>query len=169
MALAENVIRFLQENKVTVSTAESCTAGLLASTFASVSGCGSVLEGGYVVYSKLAKYNYLGVSLKTMEIFGLTSEEVAREMVNGLARRSHTNFFIAITGTAESSDSLNGVVCFAYGMKCGGNLVVTSETRKFNGDRNKVIASAVNHVLYFIPKVYWMLSERFYRQANTST
>lgn len=154
MSRIEDVVQFLHENNLTVATAESCTAGLVASQLAKVSGCGTALEGGYIVYSKQAKHNYLGVSLEAMERCGLTSEEIAREMIYGLAGRSNAEFLISVTGTAESDDSLNGVVCFGYGLKINGQLRVVSETRKFDGDRNSVIRAAAHYAIETLPNQY---------------
>ena len=157
MSATENVIQFLCDHDLTVSTAESVTAGLIASLLADVSGCGQALEGGYIVYSKAAKHNYLGVDLAVMEKFGLTSEPVAREMVIGLASRSGASFHIAVTGTAESDDALNGVVCFGYGCKFNGQLRIVSETKRFDGERNEVRIAAANHALQNIPDIYQQL------------
>lgn len=163
---SENIVEFLHANQLTVATAESCTAGLVASTLADVSGCGPALEGGYIVYSETAKQHYLGVSPTTMEQFGLTSEPVVREMVSGLAERCTANFLIALTGTAESNDELNGVVCFGFGLKVSNALYVHSETQKFEGDRNAVRASAANYALENIPVVYKHLLDKSDRDIS---
>lgn len=157
MSAAEHVIQFLCDHNLTVSTAESVTAGLIASLLADVSGCGQALEGGYIVYTKTAKRNYLGVNPEVMEKFGLTSEPVAKEMILGLADRSGASFHIAVTGKAESDDALDGVVCFGYGCKINGDLRVTTETKHFDGDRNEVRKAAANHAIKNIPEIYHRL------------
>lgn len=149
----EQLINFLETQKLTLTTAESCTAGLQASMLADVPGCGAVLQNGYVVYSIAAKHDCLGVSLHTVELFGLTSEEVAREMAIGALKRSKAKIALANTGLAESDDALNGVVCFACAMKCNGEQVVISETVKFDGDRNEVRRAAARYGLLRVP--YW--------------
>ncbi|WP_198300734.1 CinA family protein [Cellvibrio sp. PSBB006] len=60
--------------KLTLTTAESCTASMQVCMLAEVPGCGAALQIGYVVYSKESKQSCLGVSLHTIDIFGLTSE-----------------------------------------------------------------------------------------------
>ena len=65
---------------------------------AEVPGCGAALQIGYVVYSKESKQSCLGVSLHTIDIFGLTNEEVAREMALGVLKRSKANIALASTG-----------------------------------------------------------------------
>lgn len=154
MNTVKDVINFLCEKKVSLVTAESCTAGMVTSLLADVPGCGSILDTGYVVYTERAKHFCLGVNFQTMHLFGLTSEEVAREMALGALQRSHANFSIAITGTAESDDELNGVVCFGYAT-CIRNLQrVASETVKFAGERNEVRHLAAMHAITCIPKMY---------------
>ncbi|MET0356082.1 MAG: CinA family protein [Cellvibrio sp.] len=150
----EDVINFLLQRKITLVTAESCTAGMVTSLLADVPGCGAILEMGYVVYTEYAKHNCLGVDLQTMHLFGLTSEEVAREMALGALKRSRANFSIAITGTAESGDELNGVVCFSYAMQDDDIFKVASETVKFSGDRNWVRHSAAMHAITAVPTQY---------------
>lgn len=152
----EDVVQFLKQHQLTLSTAESCTAGLVASKIANVSGCGNCLDGGFIVYSPEAKNHHLGVDFETMQRYGLTSEAVAREMVLGLANKDagKANFFISVTGTAESDDELNGVICFAYAFKMSDNLKVFSETRKFAGERNSVRDQAAVHALISIPSLH---------------
>lgn len=138
----EDVVNFLKAQEVTLTIAESCTAGEVCSLIANVSGCGSVLYSGYVVYDERAKQECLGVRAETIRQFGLTSEEVAREMACGALNRhppseGRPNFALAITGTAESNDEQDGVVCFAYAARIKGDIPILSETRKFEGSRNQ--------------------------------
>jgi hypothetical protein len=83
----EDIVNFLKARQVTLTIAESCTAGEVCSLIANVSGCGSVLYSGYVVYDERAKQECLGVRAETIRQFGLTSEEVAREMACGALNR----------------------------------------------------------------------------------
>lgn len=150
----EQLINFLKAQELTLVTAESCTAGMQSSMLADVPGCGAVLHNGYVVYSKESKNACLGVSLHTIDIFGLISEEVAREMALGALKRSKADIALANTGLAEADNALNGVVCFACAMKCNGEQVVISETLKFEGDRNAVRRAAARYGLLRIPHWY---------------
>src|SRR5690606_4064237 len=68
----QEVVDFLKRNNLVLATAESCTAGLIASLVADVSGSGAVMECGYVVYAVRAKREMLGVNLETIDRFGLT-------------------------------------------------------------------------------------------------
>lgn len=153
------MVHFLQSRHIVLTTAESCTAGGVCSLIANVSGCGSALYGGYVVYDERAKQAYLGVQAATIEQFGLTSEEVAQEMARGAlhcqqALEGGPNFSVAITGTAESQDEQDGVVCFAYATVLGNDIRVLSETIKFTASRNEVRKQAAYHAIQSLPRYY---------------
>jgi nicotinamide-nucleotide amidase len=157
MTTLEEIVRFLDNNKLMIITAESCTAGLQTSMLADVAGCGSVLEGGYVVYSERAKECNLGVNAQTIKEYGLTSEAVAREMAAGALRASSADLAIANTGKAESDDELDGVVCFACALRRQQQVYLVSETLRFLGDRNEVRKAAARHGLLGIPAFYEQL------------
>ncbi len=150
----EDVVCFLNDRELSVTTVESCTAGLAAAMMAAISGCGTSLQGGFVVYTKEAKHKYLDVSLQTIETYGLTSEEVAREMALGALKHSTADVILAITGTAESNDQLNGVVCFAYALRSENGCRLFSESRSFSGDRNQVRNAAAAHGLISLPDMF---------------
>jgi len=150
----EDAIEFLHHYNISVTTAESCTAGLVAAFMADVTGCGTALHSGYIVYTEEAKNSCLDVSRQTIQKFGLTSEEVAKEMVIGALKKSSAQLGIAVTGMAESDGSLDGVICFAYGLKSTAGYRLMSETKKFEGQRNTVRTAAAVHALVSIPVVY---------------
>ena len=94
--LAELLIK----NNLTISTAESCTGGLIASKLVDYSGISSVFMEGAVTYSNDAKMRRLGVKKETLELFGAVSEETAKEMAEGIAKTSETNIGLSTTGIA---------------------------------------------------------------------
>ncbi|PRB80469.1 CinA family protein [Pseudomonas sp. MYb185] len=143
----QQVVDFLKHNELVLATAESCTAGLIASLVAEVPGSGAVMECGYVVYAISAKREMLGVSLQTIDSYGLTSEPVAREMALGALQRCGAGITLANTGLAEAQGEMDGVICFACAMLLDGQPRVLSETRKFDGRRNEVRAKAARHAL----------------------
>lgn len=97
----EQVIgRLLKEKKQTLSTAESCTAGLLAGQITSVPGSSGYFERGVVTYSNRSKTELLGVSPETLEKFGAVSAETAEAMASGIRERSGSDYGLAITGIA---------------------------------------------------------------------
>lgn len=148
------IIQFLQNKNLLLTAAESCTAGLVASTLAEVSGCGSVFESSFVVYSPQAKQSCLNVSATTIDTFGLTSEEVAREMAIGALKASRAAIAIANTGKANSDDELDGIVCFAWALRREETFSVFSETVQFSGSRNQVRQAAARYGLMHLPDCY---------------
>lgn len=92
--------KILLERGFTLSTAESCTGGLLASLITSVSGSSSYFERGFVTYSPESKKEILGVSPKTLETKGIYSHETAQEMALGAKKISKTDFSLSTTGVA---------------------------------------------------------------------
>lgn len=94
--LAELLIK----NNLTISTAESCTGGLIASKLVDYPGISSVFMEGAVTYSNDSKMRRLGVKKETLELFGAVSEETAKEMAEGIAKTSETNIGLSTTGIA---------------------------------------------------------------------
>ena len=84
-SLEEVVVDLLAERKLHVTTAESCTGGLIAGTLVNVAGASDVLNEGYVTYSNEAKERLIHVSHETLETYGAVSEQTAHEMAEGAA------------------------------------------------------------------------------------
>ena len=78
----EKLVRLLAKKQMTITTAESCTGGLIAGTIVNVAGASDVLNEGYVTYSNEAKQRLVHVKAETLERFGAVSEETAREMAD---------------------------------------------------------------------------------------
>src|SRR5476649_2821023 len=89
-SLEEVIAKLLISNKLTMSTAESCTGGLIASKLVNYPGISSVFMEGAVTYSNEAKINRLNVKKETLENFGAVSEQTAKEMAKGIAQTSKT-------------------------------------------------------------------------------
>ena len=100
LALAEKIIRDFSAEGLMVSTAESCTGGLIAGALTEISGSSAVVDRGFVTYTNTAKMEMLGVQEQTLARFGAVSEETARQMVHGALFRSRAAFAVAVTGIA---------------------------------------------------------------------
>ena len=100
MSVESKIIQYLLENKITVSTAESCTGGLLASTITSISGASKVFNLGLVTYSNQAKIKILKVNKNIIRKYGAVSHECCYAMVKNLSRISKANINVSITGIA---------------------------------------------------------------------
>lgn len=101
--LNQVVAKLLIEKKVSISSAESCTGGLFASTLIGNDGISEVFDRGLVTYSNRAKEEELGVSHETLEKFGAVSEETAIEMAEGLRKVTGSDICISVTGIAGPS------------------------------------------------------------------
>lgn len=99
-SLEEVIAKILISKNLTISTAESCTGGLIASRLVDYPGISSVFMEGAVTYSNEAKINRLNVKKETLETFGAVSEETAREMAEGIAKTSGTIIGLSTTGIA---------------------------------------------------------------------
>ena len=158
------VALYISEHELTVCTAESCTAGLIASLLAEVEGCGDWFEGGFVAYSPNAKGKLLGVSEETINFHGLTSEPVAREMAIGALKYGTARAALSNTGLAgPAPDGENlpaGTQCFAWAFSRPDGIRVYSETRVFSGDRNQIREAAALYVIVRLPD--------YHRQSCTS-
>ena len=98
--LSSKIVQLLSKKKLTVSFAESCTGGLLASSITSVSGSSKVFNMGLVTYSNNAKIKLLKVTKKTISRYGAVSYETCLSMVKNLSKISKSNISISITGIA---------------------------------------------------------------------
>ena len=97
----EQVIADLMiKNKLTISTAESCTSGLLASRLTDVPGSSQYYKGGSVCYSNELKINDIGVDSDLIERYGAVSEEVVESLAKNIAQKNNTDIGVGITGIA---------------------------------------------------------------------
>lgn len=111
----ETLGRLLKEKSLTVSTAESCTGGLLASRITDISGSSEYFKEAYVTYANEIKHKNLGVTTETLEKFGAVSSECAFEMAQGLAKRTGCDVAICTTGIAgPTGGSKNKPVGLVY-------------------------------------------------------
>ena len=121
ISLAESVIDLLKKANAKLTTAESCTGGLIASLITEVAGASQVFEAGVVSYSNAIKESVLNVSAADLEVHGAVSEPVVRQMALGALAISHADYAIAVSGVAGpdggSEDKPVGTVWVAWGHK----------------------------------------------------
>ena len=98
--LEQVIADLLIKNNLTVSTAESCTSGLLASRLTDVPGSSQYFKGGSVCYSNELKINDIGIDKDLIERYGAVSEEVAKSLAKNIAQKNNTDLGIGITGIA---------------------------------------------------------------------
>jgi nicotinamide-nucleotide amidase len=145
--LAGAVVRHLARRRETLTTAESCTGGLLAGAITSVPGSSEVFREGVVVYSNEAKTARLGVPEALLAEHGAVSEPVAVAMARGARERAGADHALAITGIAGPSggtpDKPAGTVCLAVAGPDGERAL----TRRWTGTREEVRGRSVNLAL----------------------
>lgn len=107
-SMQQVVGKWLLKNKKTISTAESCTGGTIASLITSVPGASAYFEGSIVSYSYEIKETLLDVKKETLEKFGAVSEETVREMLAGLLEKMKTDYGIAVSGIMGPDGGLPG-------------------------------------------------------------
>jgi len=98
--LGKKIVNYLIKKKLTISTAESCTGGLLSSAITSVDGSSKVFKLGLVTYSNQSKIKVLKVLKNIIRKYGAVSEQVCLAMVKNLSKISKTNISLSITGIA---------------------------------------------------------------------
>jgi len=108
MTLEKIVGELLQRRHLTLSTAESCTGGLIGHRLTNVPGSSAYFHGGIIAYSNEIKEQLLGVSHTTLTDFGAVSEETAREMARGACRVLSTDIGVAVTGIAGPGGGVPG-------------------------------------------------------------
>ncbi|MDB5957189.1 CinA family protein [Ramlibacter sp.] len=151
--LVGNLAQALLARGWQLATAESCTGGMIAAACTDLSGSSSWFERGFVTYSNAAKSEMLGVNAALIAQHGAVSEVVARAMAFGAVRHSQAQVSVAVTGvagpTGGSAEKPVGTVWF--GFQVDGQL--TSEARRFEGDRAAIRTATVRHALQRLPQL----------------
>ena len=124
--LSLKIVKLLTKKKLTLSFAESCTGGLLASSITSISGSSKVFNMGLVTYSNNAKVKLLQVPKKTITKYGAVSHETCLSMVKNLSKISKANISISITGVAGPNGGTKAkpVGLVYIGLKKGSKIIV---------------------------------------------
>lgn len=112
--LGANIVNLLNNHKLKLSTAESCTAGLISATITSISGASSVFDFGASTYSNEMKHKLLNVSNKTIDNFGAVSPQTAKEMSQGIRIYANSDLGLSVTGVAGPACSENKPVGLVY-------------------------------------------------------
>ncbi len=132
------VAELLMEKKLTIATAESCTGGLLSGRLINYPGISSVFVEGVVTYSNQSKIRLLDVKPETLEKYGAVSQEVAKEMAEGIYKAAGTSIGISVTGIAgPAGETETSPVGLTYIGICMNG---TTKVKKLNlsGDRNRI-------------------------------
>lgn len=148
LCVANTLGRLLIDKQLSLSTAESCTGGLIASTLCTAQDTPLFYAGGYVVYNDQAKTALLGVKPETLRKYTAVSSQVVQEMAAGARTYSRADISLAISGYAGPEGGKDGTpagtVWFAW-------QISDRETRVksvcFKGDTQSVIRQATDYAL----------------------
>lgn len=136
--MSESLIGLLISRKLTISTAESCTGGMLGTIFTEISGASDAYMGGAITYSNNAKMKIIGVSKETLDSVGAVSKETAMEMASGIKNTLITDIGVSATGIAgPTGGTLQKPVGLVYIGLSAGSVCQYRELR-LRGDRHEI-------------------------------
>lgn len=144
----EPLTALLLSKQLMITTAESCTAGLVAKLLTDQAGSSQWFERGFVTYSNEAKQEMLGVQRDTLQTQGAVSKAIVMEMAYGALQHSHADIAVAISGIAGpdggTPDKPIGTVCFGWAESTGRHEEVM---KHFDGDRDAVRQQAADYAI----------------------
>lgn len=130
-----------------ITTAESCTGGLVAKMCTDIAGSSAWFDRGFVTYSNQSKQDMLAVPQKTITQYGAVSEQVVGQMALGALANSQANFSLSISGVAGPSggsvDKPLGMVWFGFAI----DSKLSTECMNFVGDREQVRKQSAEYAL----------------------
>ena len=141
------LLDLLKKNHFTVTTAESCTGGMVAARLVDIPGSSSYFEEGYITYSDRVKTKVLGVPEETITQFGVVSVETAIAMAEGACHVSGATCAITTTGVAgpDGGTDETPVGCVCFGCVVDGKSYC--ERVVFSGDRKQVRKQATEYAI----------------------
>ena len=141
------IIEILKEKNQTITFAESCTGGRIASEFTAISGASAVLNGSVISYANEIKSKWLGVAEQTLIKYGAVSSQCVEEMLRGVVKMADANHAIAVSGvagpTGGTEDKPVGTVYI--GVIINGEISV--KHCLFVGDRSSIQDQATDHAI----------------------
>ncbi len=145
--LEQHVIGLLKRRQMTLTTAESCTGGLLAGTLINVPGASDIYNEGYITYANESKHKILGVKNKTLKNDGAVSETCAKEMAKGAAKAAGARAAVAVTGIAGPGGGTEEKPVGLVYIACCIDEKVWVERYQMTGDRQKIRNITVKRAL----------------------
>lgn len=145
--MEEAVVRLLNKYELTVTTAESCTGGMIASKIVNVPGASEVFNEGFITYSNKAKRKHLDVSKNTLKKYGAVSEQTVKEMALGGVFAADSDACIAVSGIAGPDGGTDEKPVGLVYIGCCIKDNVTVKECHFQGTRYEVREQAANAAL----------------------
>jgi len=153
MPLSKKLLNKLILKNISISTAESCTGGLLAYNFVKNTDSSKVFKGGYITYSNEMKIKELKVKKISLKKNGAVSHQVAKEMIEGLYKKNKTQICISTTGIAGPGGSTNNkqIGLIYIGIRLNKKNIVIK--KNFKGTRMQIQKKCVNFILKYLDKL----------------
>jgi PncC family amidohydrolase len=152
------LVELLKKSGLVMTTAESCTGGLVAATVINVPGASSVIKEGYITYSDETKHKLLGVKKETLQKYKAVSKQTAEEMALGGVRAAKCDICISVTGVAGPDMEDDKPVGLVYVGFCYGTQTYVRELH-LTGDRQSVRYQAADmaiRILYELLTTQWV-------------
>lgn len=150
--IEDKVVELLIQNDLTISTAESCTGGMIASKIVNVPNASKVFKESFVTYSNESKTKRLGVREKSLEKYGAVSEVVAKEMAEGVKKVTNSSIGISVTGIAGPTGGTKEKPIGLVYMAISDENDTKVYRNIFSGNRNKVRLRATQLMYYYLYK-----------------
>ena len=153
MPLFEKLLKKLIIKKIYISTAESCTGGLLAYSFIKNKNSSKIFKGGYITYSNELKIKELKVKKISLKKYGAVSRQISEEMINGLYNKNKANICISTTGIAGPSGATKKkpVGLVYIGIRFNKKNIILK--KYFKGTRIQIQKKCVNFVFKYLDKL----------------
>lgn len=147
----EQVLRTLKAHGLTVSTAESCTGGMIAAALTDLGGSSAVFVGGVVSYWTELKHKILGVSQETLDAYGAVSLQTAREMAQGVRALTGSDLALSVTGVAgPDRDERGNPVGLVYLALTDGETTAVRQPADLGSTREEIRRGAVEAALEMV-------------------
>jgi PncC family amidohydrolase len=150
MPLSKKILNKLIKRDISVSTAESCTGGLLAYSFVKNKDSSKVYKGGYITYSNEMKIKELKVKKVSLNKNGAVSYQVAEEMIEGLYKKNKTKLCLSTTGIAGPGGSTKNkpVGLIFIGIRFNNKNIILK--KNFKGTRIQIQKKCINFILRYL-------------------
>ena len=145
--MEEQVVEALKVRGLTLTTAESCTGGLLAGTLINVAGISDLFNEGYITYANASKEKILGVRRETLDNEGAVSEMCAREMAMGAVKASGARASLAVTGSAGPGGGTEEKPVGLVYVGCHYKGRTIAKRFQFKGNRQKIREQTTQYAL----------------------
>ena len=150
MSLSNKILKKLIMKNISISTAESCTGGLLAYSFVKNKDSSKVYKGGYITYSNEMKIKELKIKKVSLNKNGAVSYQVAEEMIEGLYKKNKTKLCLSTTGIAGPGGSTKNkpVGLIFIGIRFNKKNIILK--KNFKGTRIQIQKKCINFILRYL-------------------